>query len=78
MDGGTAGHALAGQLAACAAARAPDQAALAPLLLQLHLAAAEGAAHAGGPRLRARARARAPLEARPRARAQCGASEARA
>ncbi len=66
MDGGTAGHALAGQLAACARARAPDQAALAPLLLQLHLAAAEGAAHARGPRLRACVRARAPSEARPR------------
>lgn len=43
MDGGTAGHALAGGLVACARADAPGQAALAPLLLQLHLAVAEGA-----------------------------------
>ncbi|KAK9842220.1 hypothetical protein WJX81_001193 [Elliptochloris bilobata] len=44
MDGGTAGHALAGGLAACAGAEALGQAALAPLLLQLHLAVAEGRA----------------------------------
>ena len=41
-DGGTAGLALASGLAACATADAPGHAALAPLLLQLHLAVAAG------------------------------------
>lgn len=43
MDGGTAGHTLAGGLVACARAETPGRAALAPLLLQLHLAVAVGA-----------------------------------
>ena len=41
-DGGTAGLTLASGLAACATADAPGHAALAPLLLQLHLALAAG------------------------------------